>query len=74
MLLPGEYGPRYKPWFIFTKSFWCPASRDKQTAAAYTNQVTLQIERHTEEVQEGVEVEPVPAAMESKVAISYVYT
>ncbi|XP_053402183.1 cholesterol transporter ABCA5-like isoform X2 [Mercenaria mercenaria] len=69
-VIPGEYGPRYKPWFIFTKAFWCPATRDIETAAAYTNQVILQIDGHTEEVQEGAEVEPVSASMESKVAIT----
>ena len=70
--ISGEYGPRYKPLFIFTKSFWCPATRDKETAAAYTNQVILQIDNHTEEVREGAEVEPVPVSMETKVAITLV--
>ncbi|XP_060587751.1 cholesterol transporter ABCA5-like isoform X2 [Ruditapes philippinarum] len=69
-VIPGEYGPRYKPWFIFTKTFWCPAKRATETAAAYTNQVILQIDNHTDEVTEGAEVEPVPVSMESKVAIT----
>ena len=25
----GEYGPRHKPWFLFTKDFWCSGSKRK---------------------------------------------
>ncbi|KAK3578304.1 hypothetical protein CHS0354_004209 [Potamilus streckersoni] len=28
-VVPGEYGPRYPPWFIFTKSYWCPLEPKK---------------------------------------------
>ncbi|KAL3876747.1 hypothetical protein ACJMK2_034544 [Sinanodonta woodiana] len=32
-VVPGEYGPRYPPWFCFTKAFWCGCASSGKLSA-----------------------------------------
>ena len=71
-ILAGEYGPRQKPWFLFTKAFWKSADKNKRMNMDMNGHYVINkgygsFIGSTEE--EPDDVEPVPASMSSKLAV-----
>ncbi|XP_052816309.1 cholesterol transporter ABCA5-like isoform X2 [Mya arenaria] len=66
-IIPGEYGPRRKPYYIFQPSYWC-SGQSHNVRVSYSNG-NLDCEEIEDMSGDGVDVEPVPANMKSKVAV-----
>ncbi|XP_041361874.1 cholesterol transporter ABCA5-like [Gigantopelta aegis] len=61
-VIPGEYGPRYKPWFCFTSSYWFGQKKTKIASTVDEgDNITLQEVDHI--------LEPVSADLAKKVGI-----
>ncbi|KAL4218252.1 ATP-binding cassette sub- A member 5 [Mactra antiquata] len=68
-IVPGEYGPRYKPWYIFSKKYWFPEKRKRKDTVSYNNDVFVNMDSPTNGSIENADIEPVLPNMESKAAV-----
>lgn len=71
-VIPGEYGPRQKPWFLFTREFWCSGRKgkamnvDMDSNYLFNRDYGSFISSDESDIDS---VEPVPASMKSHLAV-----
>ncbi|XP_076447270.1 cholesterol transporter ABCA5-like isoform X2 [Babylonia areolata] len=62
-VIPGEYGPRYKPLYFLEKSYWFP---QKSKSGDRTHLMDVHDSNYSGEAVSGPNIEPMPADMASQ--------
>ncbi|KAL4239790.1 ATP-binding cassette sub- A member 5 [Mactra antiquata] len=76
-VIPGEYGPKQPPWYIFMKSYWCRRSRISVSSSFHndgynsTRHIAINGDNYVADGDDDDgNVEKVPDDMKDKVAVS----
>ncbi|KAH3769106.1 hypothetical protein DPMN_170353 [Dreissena polymorpha] len=66
-VIPGEYGPKYHPLYIFSPSYWCPP-KQRGLFVTFNNDAVEYGGEHPGE-STSADIEPVPENMKEKAAV-----